>query len=114
MNNIFLGVVNYRKTIAGDKMKINKFFCVVLHKDELKVSFSMLFNDSGVLPIIWMNNGLYGLLTREKVKNTLQYLENNKKLQPTNIYPSWTFYWDEVLLMPPAVGEQLFGKQSNQ
>lgn len=97
--------------IISDKMKTNKFSCVVLHKDELKVSLSMLFNDSGILPIIWMNNGLYGLLTKEKVRNALQYLENDRKLRPMNSHPvTWIFYWDEVLLIPPAIGEQLFGK----
>lgn len=93
--------------------KVNNSYCITLHKNKLKV-FSNNLNQ-GTLPIVWMNNGQYGLIVREKIKNVIQFFENDKKLHPLNpILASYTFHWSEVLLLPPAIGEQLFSKQSNQ
>lgn len=97
--------------ITGDKMLgISDFYDVELHKDELKLTRNILLNRR-VRPILWMNNGLYGLVPKEKVSNAVKYLEAQHKLHPMSPYPIyWIFYWDEVIHVPPKIGKQLVEK----
>lgn len=63
------------------------------------------------LPIIWNNNGLYGIICREKVENMMEVLRNQENLPTLN--PSTKtgiFFWDEVEEMNQKTAKLLTGE----
>jgi len=60
------------------------------------------------LPLIWHNQGLYGIISVEKVENMLNYLDAmaySPSLNTKN--EAGVFYWDEVEIIDPKVGKML-------
>lgn len=63
------------------------------------------------LPIIWNNNGLYGIIRREKVLNMKEELRNQEKLPVLNPNTkTGIFYWDEVEKLDPKIAKLLLGE----
>ncbi len=63
------------------------------------------------MPIIWNNNGLYGIICREKVANMVITMQNQEKLPNLNRTPkTGIFYWDEVEEINQKTAKLLVGE----
>jgi len=58
---------------------------------------------SGPLPILWHNQGLYGLISLEWVANAIRYLKDSNK--------SSDLFWIQTQSINPIIGDQLTNKQ---
>ena len=66
----------------------------------------------GYVPLIWNNAGLYGIISREKVENMIQLIEDQKKLPVVErINRMGMFYWDEVVDLDPKIAKLLIGEK---
>lgn len=92
---------------------VKKFYYLTWKKSEFSLTLN-IFNH-GPLPILWHNQGLYGLIPVEVVANAIQYLKTKKVSTPP--YPvnaaRVEFHWDQARAIPQQIGEQLFNEQFN-
>lgn len=64
----------------------------------------------GYLPLIWENNGLYGIISVEKVENMMQLMDDQKKLPVVQkVKEIGVFFWDEVKPLDPKIGKLIVG-----
>ncbi len=65
----------------------------------------------GVMPIIWYNNGLYGVVCQEKIENMCGILKDQVNL-PTldKKLMAGVFHWDEVEILDPKIAKLLIGE----
>ena len=86
-----------------------KQFC--LHARSTKeLPVSKLLVKPPKLPLIWDNNGLYGIISLEKLQNMYQAILDQKNLPVLDRKKDvGKFYWDEVEIIPAKVAKLLFG-----
>lgn len=74
-------------------MLIQKIYCIDNKSDHLILDTGAF--TAGPLPILWHNNGLFGLIPQERVRNDLIHLSDLKKvgdigsIEKTAIIYSW-------------------------
>lgn len=62
----------------------------------------------GPMPLIWFNNGLYGIICREKIKNMIEMIQDWEKSSTIeSIKAADIFWWDEVEIIDPKIGRLL-------
>jgi len=83
-------------------MLIEKFYCVNSMSDHLLIDVFEFID--GPLSILWHNNGLFGLIPAERVRNDLNNLADLKKvnnLQQLSLQYSGeetiTYHWDDIV-----------------
>jgi len=91
---------------------IVKQFCI--HAGSGKVlPTSMLLTKQPKLPLIWFNNGLYGVISLEKMQNMYEVLQDQKNLPVLDRKKDvGKFYWDEAIVIPAKVAKLLFGEKT--
>jgi hypothetical protein len=79
---------------------------------ELKVSLQEFDTvNQLLLPILWCNGGMYGVISVEKVANMQDALQDQEKLPVLDRKKDvGKFYWDEVEIIPPKIAKLLFGE----
>jgi len=85
---------------------IKRYYYAEQSDKTLKVTLNDLC--LGFMPLIWCNAGLYGIISKEKVENIIQLLQDQGKLpriEKINRYG--TFYWDEVVELDQKIGKLL-------
>lgn len=80
---------------------IKKFYYISCNKLELTIS-NNIFNH-GLLPILWFNQGLYGLIPAALIANT-------RPLFPKLLFK---FTWDQTIEISQEVGKLLSNQQFN-
>ncbi len=91
-------------------MLVNQFCIRAQDGKELKFSVKEL-GKQPVLPLIWFNQGMYGVISLEKLQNMYEAMEDQKKLPVLDRKKDvGKFYWDECVIIPPKIAKLLFGK----
>lgn len=95
--------------------ELKQFYYAEGKKNALVVTLDRLQDTLGCciipLPIIWNNNGLYGIICREKVENMIEVLQNQENLPTLNPIPkTGMFFWDEVEEMNQKTAKLLVGE----
>ncbi len=62
----------------------------------------------GVKPLIWFNQGLWGIISAEKIANIIANMEDQEKLPVIDKIAISKFHWDEVEIIPPKIAKLLF------
>jgi len=66
----------------------------------------------GAKPLVWFNDGLWGVISKEKIANTITNLLDQKKLPVLDRKKDvGKFYWDECEIMMPKIAKLLFGEK---
>ena len=67
----------------------------------------------GAKPLVWFNNGLWGVVSKEKIANTITNLLDQAKLPVLDRKSDvGKFYWDDCELIPPKIAKLLFGEKT--
>ncbi len=62
----------------------------------------------GFMPLIWYNAGLYGVISKERVENMCDILNDQENLPVLDKKPLiGKFHWDEVEKLDPVIGKLL-------
>jgi len=61
----------------------------------------------GPMPLIWSNDGLYGLIPKDKVANIISILEDFEKLPVVAQKKIGIIQWDEATILDPEIAKQL-------
>lgn len=61
-------------------------------------------------PILWNNNGQYGLIPFARIQNAL---ENWKNVHDKDIVPSEQFDWCDVIKISPQIANALLGEDKD-
>lgn len=87
-------------------MEIRKFYIANTTGTILCISF--LDKSVELIPIIWRHQGLYGIVSVEKMKNIIQLIQDNAKLPILNRKIVNEIYWDETERIDSKIGKLLF------
>ena len=75
------------------------------------VHFNTVSFKLGPMPLIWNNNGLYGIIIKERVENLIDALNDRKNLPILDFNKSvGVIHWDEVKLLDSKIGKLLMGE----
>ncbi len=92
-------------------MLVEQFCKVIKNGKELKLSLSEL-GKQPILSLIWFNNGLWGIISKEKIANVIAGIQDQEKLPVLDRKKDiGKFYWDEVEVIPPKIAKLLFGEK---
>ena len=65
----------------------------------------------GIKPLIWFNQGLWGIISAEKIANVITNMEDQEKLPVIDRKKDvGKLYWDEVEIIPSKIAKLLFGE----
>lgn len=60
-----------------------------------------------IIPILWCNKGLYGILPIEKVENMIQLMQDKQHIPILENFSTGGFHWDEVEIIDPSLARLL-------
>lgn len=67
----------------------------------------------GAKPLVWFNNGLWGVVSKEKIANTITNMQDQANLPVLDRKPDvGKFYWDDCEVIPHKLGKLLFGEKT--
>ena len=83
------------------KIRIKRYYYAEHNGDVLDVRKGL---NLGSMPLVWNNRGLLGIISKAKVQNMIELMEDQKKLPVLQrINKNGLFYWDEVEIMSPSM-----------
>lgn len=92
-------------------MKVEQF-CIHVHNSVGALQASKLLTKEPKLPLVWYNNGLYSIISLEKLQNMYDALEDQKKLPVLDRKKDvGKFYWDDCVVVPAKIAKLLFGEK---
>ena len=69
----------------------------------------------GVKPLIWFNQGLWGIISAEKIRNILDNIQDRENLPTLDKKKEiGKFYWDDVEIIPAKIAKLLFENSDNE
>ena len=77
-------------------MLVEKFYCINSMADHLLLRPNDFYD--GPLSILWHNNGMFGLIQTERVRNDLQHYQDLKKakLATEGVY-TLVYVWNDTI-----------------
>ncbi|KKN77444.1 hypothetical protein LCGC14_0360030 [marine sediment metagenome] len=86
--------------------KTRRFYYVENTCTALEVNSNYLH--LGIMPIIWCNAGLFGIICKEKIENMRDVLKDQENLPVLDKKPlTRIFHWDEVEKLDPKIARLL-------
>ena len=78
-------------------MLVQKVYCIDNKSDQLLLDAGAFI--AGPLSILWHNNGLFGLIPQERIRNDLIYLADLEKIEGAgSIEKTAIIYsWDDII-----------------
>ncbi len=65
----------------------------------------------GAMPLIWFNQGAWGIVSAEKIANIIANMEDCERLPVLDKKIAvGKIHWDEVEIIPPKIAKLLFGE----
>jgi len=65
----------------------------------------------GAKPLVWFNNGLWGVISKEKIVNMIANMQDQANLPVLDRKKDvGKFYWDECEIIPSKLAKILFGE----
>lgn len=93
-----------------DNLDLVQLYYIQTKKDTFDLTLDMV--KGGALPILWFNQGLYGIVPIELIHDAIRVLNDVKQSQPYN-YHVWPICWEMVKPIPTELGEFLRGLTTN-
>ena len=87
------------------KLKQKEFYYISHAHDVIAISLPSLKN--GALPILWNNKGLFCILSRQKVQNIIDTINDQKNLPVLNQKQVNVFYWEDGELITARAAAML-------
>ncbi len=85
----------------------NHYYYYINDGKELYVRLGDL--KKGIRPLIWSNQGMWGIISAEKIANIITNMEDQENLPMIDRKKDvGRFYWDEVEIIPSKIAKLLF------
>ena len=87
--------------------------CVHTHNSVGALPMSKILTKQPKLPLVWYNNGLYGIISLEKLQNMYDALQDQANLPVLDRKKDvGKFYWDDCVVIPSKIAKLLFGEKT--
>ena len=87
------------------KIETKNLYYISCKHDTLPVSTRIL--NSGAIPILWNNRGLFCLISRQKVQNIIDLIKDQENLPVLNRKEVNVFHWGEGTLIDAKAASKL-------
>ncbi len=89
-------------------MEIKRTYYYNCSDKELKVSLKD-FKD-GPLPLVWFNQGMYGVIPASIIEDFISAAKDRAKLPQLDRKKCDALYWDQCTVIKPKIAKLLFGE----
>ncbi len=87
------------------KIRTIKFYFISHSHDTMEIPEQML--DSRARPILWNNQGLFCIISRQKVQNVIDLAQDSKNLPVLNQKEMGVFHWGDGELIDAKIASRL-------
>ena len=107
MDSMLLEKTFYYYRHTGESWNIRDSFFL-----DKKTEYAECLTDfTDAQPVIWINDGLYGLISADKISNIIASLKDQEKLPVLDRKKEvGVIHWDEVEIIPSKIAKLLFGE----